>query len=296
MKKENKKTVPSIIAIIITSIGILASAEYVVKTNSEINNNQISQNITNNTTIVNTDHNEENNITNNSTKTNTDNNKESNITNQANQENTVGINENSSNNSIEKIPEYSGKIVIGINGNTPYFNENEITTDEFEIYSELDNLNRAQIAFANISKLTMPPKDTKRGNLSYKPSGWIQYLYGENNNKHLYERCHLIAWQLGNENNNKKNLITGTTQLNNAMIEYENAVADWIKQKNKENKNYHVLYRVTPIYNGENKLATGVEIEAKSVEEEGICFNKFIYNVHNEFEINYSTGQAKLKE
>lgn len=140
----------------------------------------------------------------------------------------------------------------------------------------------------------MPPAGTKRGNISYKPTGWIQYLYGENNSKHLYERCHLIAWQLGSENNNKKNLITGTVQLNDAMVEFENQVARWIKDKNKENKDYHVLYRVTPIYSGDNQLATGVEIKAKSVEEPGISFNKFIYNVQNNFEIDYSTGKAKL--
>lgn len=137
-------------------------------------------------------------------------------------------------------------------------------------------------------------REQKRGNISYKPTGWVQYLYGENNSKHLYERCHLIAWQLGNENNNKQNLITGTVQLNEAMVKYENIVAKWIKEKNDQNRDYHVLYRVTPIYEGENKLATGVQIEAKSVEEEGVCFNKFIYNVQDNFEINYSTGEAKL--
>lgn len=99
-----------------------------------------------------------------------------------------------------------------------------------------------------------------------------------------------------NENNNKKNLITGTSQMNSAMIEYENKVANWIKQKNEQGKDYHVLYRVTPIYEGENKLATGVELEAKSVEEEEISFNKFIYNIQDNFDINYITGEAKLIE
>ena len=130
----------------------------------------------------------------------------------------------------------------------------------------------------------------------YKPTGWVQYLYGENNRYHLYERCHLIAWQLGNENNNRQNLITGTVQMNDAMVEYENIVASWIKQKNEQDKDYHVLYRVTPIYDGENELATGVEIEAKSVEEDGVSFNKFIYNVQDNFEIDYRTGEAKLLE
>ena len=195
---------------------------------------------------------------------------------------------------IENIPEYENEIVININNDIPYFKDEEITTENFEEYSKLDELNRARVAFANICKYTMPPKGTKRESLSYNPTGWVQYLYGENNSKHLYERCHLIAWQLGNENNNKQNLITGTSQMNSAMIEYENIVANWIKEKNKQNKDYHVLYRVTPVYDGKNLLATGVEIEAKSVEEDGVCFNKFIYNVQDNFEINYNTGNATL--
>jgi len=198
--------------------------------------------------------------------------------------------------SINDIPEYSGQIVIDINNNVPYFKDTEITIENFEYYSQLDEIDRAGAAFANICRYTMPPEGTKRGSLSYKPTGWVQYLYGENNSKHLYERCHLIAWQLGNENNNRQNLLTGTAQLNDAMVEYENIVANWIKQKNKQNKDYHVLYRVTPIYEDENKLATGVEIEAKSVEEEGVSFNKFIYNVQDNFEIDYRTGEAKLLE
>lgn len=206
------------------------------------------------------------------------------------------INTTNTNINIDNIPLYSGNIVITINNDIPYFKDEEISTENFEYYSNLDELNRANVAFANICKFTMPPEGTKREGLSYKPTGWNQYLYGNNNSKHLYERCHLIAWQLGNENNNKKNLITGTVQMNSAMIEYENQVANWIKLKNKEGKDYHVLYRVTPIYKDDNKLATGVEIEAKSVEEEGVCFNKFIYNVQDNFEIDYYTGKAKLLE
>lgn len=212
------------------------------------------------------------------------------------QNETIDTSVTNTNINIYNIPPYSSEIVITINNDIPYFEDKDITNEEFENYSNLDSLNRAGVAFANICKYTMPPKDSKRGSLSYKPTGWVQYLYGENNKEHLYERCHLIAWQLGNENNNKKNLITGTCQMNEAMIKYENAVADWIKTKNKENKDYHVLYRVTPVYEGTNNLATGVEIEAKSVEEEGILFNKFIYNVQDNFDIDYSTGKAKLKE
>lgn len=207
---------------------------------------------------------------------------------------TQGISISNTNIEIDSIPPYSGEIVISINNNVPYFEDKDISTEDFEYYSNLDEYDRAGVAFANICKYTMPPEGIKRGSLSYKPTGWVQYLYGENNCHHLYERCHLIAWQLGNENNNKRNLITGTVQLNTAMIEYENIVANWIKQKNEQGKDYHVLYRVTPIYEGENKLATGVQIEAKSVEEEGVSFNKFIYNVQDNFEIDYSTGEAKL--
>ena len=199
-----------------------------------------------------------------------------------------------SNAEINNIPPYSEKIVVTINNDVPNFEEEDISTEDFEYYANLDELNRAGVAFANISKYTMPPEGTKRKSLSYKPSGWVQYLYGENNSEHLYERCHLIAWQLGNENNNKRNLITGTEQMNSAMIEYENIVAKWIKEKNDQGKDYHVLYKVTPIYKGDNKLATGVQLEAKSVEEEGVAFNKFIYNVQENFEINYTTGEAKL--
>ena len=180
---------------------------------------------------------------------------------------------------IEDIPQYSDQIVININNDVPYFEDNDMTTENFENYSKLDEFKRAGVAYANICKYTMPPEGTKRGSISYKPTGWVQYLYGNNNSKHLYERCHLIAWQLGNENNNDENII-----------------ANWIKQKNKQGKDYHILYRVTPIYNGKNKLAMGIEIEAKSVEEEGVSFNKFIYNVQDNFEIDYSTGKAKLIE
>ena len=221
---------------------------------------------------------------------------------QPNETNNNATNENNeniittANIEISDIPPYSGETVITINNDKTYFEEKEITTENFEDYSKLDKYQRAGVAFANICKYTIPPEGVKRESLSYKPTGWVQYLYGENNSKHLYERCHLIAWQLSNENNNKQNLITGTSQMNSAMIEYENKVANWIKDKNKQGKDYHVLYRVTPIYEGENKLAEGVEIEAKSVEEEGIEFNKFVYNVQDNFEIDYSTGKAKLIE
>lgn len=211
--------------------------------------------------------------------------------NEFNQENLIS--KSQVNIDISSIPAYSGQIVIDINSNIPYFKDEEITTDEFEIYSNLDELRRGGVAFGNICKNIMPPEGVKREAISYKPSGWKQHLYGENNSKHLYERCHLIAWQLGNENNNKKNLITGTSAMNSAMIPLENEIATWIKTKNKEGKDYHVLYRVTPVYEGDNLVATGVELEAKSVEEEGVLFNKFIYNIQEGFKINYKTGESE---
>ena len=191
------------------------------------------------------------------------------------------------------IPEYTGEICIDINDNQPYFKEDEITTESFEIYSNLDDLGRCGVAFANVCKDIMPADGEKRGSISYKPTGWVQTIY--NNGQALYNRCHLIAWQLGNENNNKKNLITGTRQMNEAMIPWENAVANYVKEKNKEGKDYHVLYRVTPDFRGNNLVANGVEIEAKSVEDngEGVCFNKYIYNVQEGFEITYATGENK---
>lgn len=214
--------------------------------------------------------------------------------NELNQENLISKNQTSTVNiDISNIPDYSGEIVIDVNNNIPYFTDEETTTDEFEMYSEFDDLKRCGVAFANISKFTMPPEGTKRGNISYKPTGWIQHMYGEGSKEHLYERCHMIAWQLGNENNNSKNLITGTSSMNSAMIPLENMVANWIKTKSKEGKDYHVLYRVTPVFEGENLLATGVLIEAKSVEEEGISFNKFIYNVQDGFVLNYKTGESE---
>ena len=200
---------------------------------------------------------------------------------------------------IENIPNYEEikQHEIVINNDIPYF-ENELTTEDFRIYSDLDGIDkgRAHMAFVNVSKDTMPPEGSEREQLTYNPTGWHQVLYGENNKYHLYERCHLIAWSLGNQNNNPKNLITGTRQMNQAMTSYENGIREWINLQYNENGNkYHVMYRVTPVYDDNNLLAKGVEIEAESVEDtEAIKFNKFIYNVEEGFEINYETGEAKM--
>lgn len=193
---------------------------------------------------------------------------------------------------INNIPPYSGNAYIKLNNNIPEFKEEDFTTIAFENYSDLDKYGRCGVAFANICKEIMPEEREERGNITHKPTGWVQNEYPYLiNTKYLYNRCHLIAWQLGAENNNKKNLITGTAYLNQAMKKWENDVAEYIN--NNEEKNYHVLYRVTPIFEGNNLLASGVHMEAMSVEERqrGIYFNLYIYNVQPNIAIDYTTGE-----
>lgn len=193
--------------------------------------------------------------------------------------------------SIQDIPEYTNKDYIIINNNNPYFSENDYTTQSFEEYSELDYLGRCGVAFANISKDLMPEEErTSIGMI--KPSGWQTVKYDNIDGKYLYNRCHLIGFQLTGENANEKNLITCTRKMNNElMLKYENEVANYIKETNN-----HVLYRVTPLFKENNLLATGVQIEAYSVEDNGlgIKFNVFIYNVQDGIEIDYSNGNSKL--
>lgn len=194
--------------------------------------------------------------------------------------------------SIENIPEYTDKEYIIINNNEPYFTEEDYTLKSFEKYSDLDLLGRCGVAYANVGIDTMPT--TERGSIGMiKPTGWHTIKYDIVNGKYLYNRCHLIGYQLTGENDNEKNLITCTRQMNiGAMLEYENEVADYVKKTNN-----HVLYRVTPVFKDSNLLATGVEIEAYSVEDsgKGIKFNVFIYNVQEGIEIDYTTGDSKLK-
>lgn len=193
-------------------------------------------------------------------------------------------------NSIDEIPEYSGQIYIKINNNKPYFTEEDYTTESFEEYSKLDDKGRCGIAYANICKEIMPPDGDERGDISsIKPTGWVQRKY---NGEYLYNRCHLIGHQLSDEDANELNLITGTRNFNvNGMLPFENKVANYIEK----HKNNHVLYRVTPNFKGNNKLASGVEIEAYSVEDRGkeICFNVYVYNVQPGITINYKTGESK---
>ena len=197
---------------------------------------------------------------------------------------------------LDNIPKYSGSPYVEINNNIPYFTEEEHTTESFEKYSELDILGRCGVAYANICKEIMPAKNEERGKIgSVNPSGWKNVKYnGLVDGNYLYNRCHLIGWQLAAENANAKNLITGTRYLNvEGMLPFENKVADYIKNKDKN----HVLYRVTPIFEGSNLVASGVQIEAYSVEDngDGICFNIYAYNVQPGIEINYKTGESKLE-
>ena len=193
---------------------------------------------------------------------------------------------------IKDLPEYSGSDYVIINDNNPVFEEDYKTTTSFEIYEELDSLDRCTGAFANVSLDTMP--DGPRGSIgAVKPTGWHTVKYDIVENKYLYNRCHLIGYQLTAENANKKNLITCTRQMNvGAMLDFENKVASYIKETGN-----HVLYRVTPIFEETNLLAKGVQMEAFSVEDngEGIKFNVFVYNVQDGIEIDYKTGESKLK-
>lgn len=192
--------------------------------------------------------------------------------------------------SLEDIPEYTNNIYIEINNNKPYFSEKDYITEPFERYSELDEKGRCGVAYANICKEIMPVDGQVRESISkVKPTGWKQTKI---NGEYLYNRCHLIGYQLAAENANELNLITGTKYFNvSGMLPFENKVASYID----ENKNNHVLYRVTPIFKGDNLLASGVEIEAYSVEDngEGVCFNVFVYNVSPGVEIDYTTGILK---
>ncbi len=195
-------------------------------------------------------------------------------------ENTITINEN------------SGEDYLIINNNEPLFNEEDKTTYAFEKYSKLDSLGRAREAYANINIDLMPT--TKRESIGMiKPTGWHTIKYDIIPGKYLYNRCHLIGYQLTGKNANKLNLITCTRQMNTVgMLKWENKVANYIK----ETKN-NVLYRVTPKYENDNLLASGVQIEAFSVQDNGIGikFNVFVKNVQDGIEIDYKTGNSKLK-
>lgn len=208
----------------------------------------------------------------------------------------IGCNEgvtdtNTDTSEISNIPDYSGEDYIVINNNEPKFSTSDFSTTSWEKYSKLDSLGRCSVAFANIGTDIMPTE--KRESISsVKPSGWQTIEYDFVNGKYLYNRCHLIGFQLTAENANELNLITGTRYLNvDGMLPFENMVADYVKETNN-----HVLYRVTPIFEGNNLVAKGVQMEAMSVEDdgEGIKFNVFIYNIQPGVTIDYSTGNSSL--
>ena len=196
--------------------------------------------------------------------------------------------------SLSDVPVYSGKAYTSVNGNVPYFTAAELTTTSFETYSDLDSLGRCGVTYACIGQDLMPTEE--RGSIGMvKPTGWHTVRYDDLvDGKYLYNRCHLIGYQLTGENANTKNLITGTRYLNiEGMLPFENMVADYIQETNN-----HVLYRVTPIFEGNNLVANGVLMEGYSVEDKGagISYCVFAYNVQPGIEIDYATGESKLAD
>lgn len=204
----------------------------------------------------------------------------------------VNVQSSNENISLSNIPAYTGNAYVAVNNNNPYFTDaDKSRTDAFETYSDLDGAGRCGVAYANICKEIMPTE--KRGKIgSVKPTGWHTIKYDIVDGKYLYNRCHLIGFQLAGENANNKNLITGTRYLNvTGMLPFENMVSDYVKETNN-----HVLYRVTPVFEGNNLLALGVLIEAYSVEDggAGITFCVYCYNVQPGIDINYANGDSSL--
>ena len=194
---------------------------------------------------------------------------------------------------IDDIPEYDGQPYVIINGNVPSFTDEEYEQDTFEYYNSLDYLGRCTYAYANIGEELMPTEP--RGSIGQvKPTGWHLVKYDFIDGKYLYNRCHLIGYQLTGENANENNLITGTRYMNTeGMLPFENLVDDYI-----ESTGDNVLYRVTPVYDGENLLADGVQMEASSVSDKGasLQFNVFVYNVQPGVEIDYTDGDNWLAD
>lgn len=197
--------------------------------------------------------------------------------------------DSSSSVSLSNIPAYSGKAFVNINNGNPSFKSSELKTKSYEFYSELDNLGRCGVVHACIGRDIMPTEE--RGSIGMiKPTGWHTVKYDCVDGKYLYNRCHLIGFRLTGENANEENLITGTRYMNvDGMLPFENMVADYVKETGN-----HVMYRVTPLFKGNNLLAHGVQMEAYSVEDngDGICFNVFVYNVQPEITIDYATGES----
>lgn len=191
------------------------------------------------------------------------------------------------------IPDYAGELYVVMNDNIPFFTKDNLPTTSFEYYSELDELGRCGVACANIGQDLMPTEE-REGIGQIKPSGWQTIKYDNVDGKYLYNRCHLVGYQLSGENANEKNLITGTRYLNvQGMLPFENMIADYVKETGN-----HVLYRVAPIFDDDDLLAYGVLMEGWSVEDEGdgICFNVFVYNVQPDIVIDYANGESHPDE
>lgn len=193
---------------------------------------------------------------------------------------------------LAAVPAFTDKAFVNVNDGKPFFTESDYTTEAFERYAELDSLGRCGITYANVCKELMPTEE--RGNIgSVKPSGWHTVKYDIVDGKYLYNRCHLIGYQLTGENANRQNLITGTRYLNiQGMLPYENMVADYVKETGN-----HVLYRSTPLFDGDELVARGVLLEGYSVEDggEGISFCVYCYNNQPGITIDYATGESRLE-
>lgn len=194
--------------------------------------------------------------------------------------------------SVDEVPDYTGTSYVEVNGNVPFFTEEEITKESFEKYGTQDALGRCTEALACLGRETMPKEGEERGKIgNIKPSGWHSVRYDCVEGKYLYNRAHLIGWQLGAENDNEKNLVTGTRYMNTEMVYHENMVAEYIKETGN-----HVMYRVTPVFSNRELLCRGVLMEAYSVEDtgKGIEFCVYYYNVQPGVEIDYMTGESRL--
>lgn len=191
---------------------------------------------------------------------------------------------------LEEIPEYEGQPYVTVQDNRPSFSEEEKAADAYEFYSEMDALGRCGYAEAKIDREMMPTEE--RGAIgSVRPSGWHTVKYDEVDGKYLYNRCHLIGYQLTGENANEKNLITGTRYMNvDGMLPFENEIADYVEETGNS-----VLFRVTPVYEGEDLVASGVQMEAQSVEDNTISWNVYVFNVQPGIEIDYATGESRKK-
>ena len=195
--------------------------------------------------------------------------------------------------SLDSIPEYSGDPYVVVNNNVPFFSKEDLEAEVFENYGDLDSLGRCTVAYSMVGTETMPTQE--RGNIGQvKPTGWHAVKYDNVDGKYLYNRCHLIGYQLTAENANVNNLITGTRYLNvQGMLPFENLTADYIKETGN-----HVLYRVTPVFEGDDLVASGVLMEGESAEDggEAIQFCVYVYNVQPGIIIDYATGDSRLDD